>query len=213
MKERGVAIIWGGGVAGWRVRSGQGLRPERFDPQKKQKKNLGYGAAKAGTEAGVWWYQRRVEELHPLVFLQNNAHIARDASWKAEKGCPPPRAPLGCGADFPPSLPTSLPPSPRRARGDSGREFSTAQRPRSPIFLRAAYAMSGTDIPYGDIPLRASYAIAGTDIPYGDIPPRASYAMPVLTSHIVLLPYYAMSGIGISHGVCLPERVLCDARY
>eukprot|EP00961_Rhodomonas_salina_P021458 288128-Rhodomonas_salina.2 len=45
------------------------------------------------------------------------------------------------------------------------------------ICLRTSYAMSGTDIAYGDIHLRTCYAMSGTDIADSAVCLRACYAM------------------------------------
>eukprot|EP00961_Rhodomonas_salina_P273787 3699094-Rhodomonas_salina.1 len=65
------------------------------------------------------------------------------------------------------------------------------------IFLRASYALSGTDLAYGPICLRASYALSGTDLAYGRMSLRASYVRfgsDLAYGRMSLRVCYALSG-------------------
>eukprot|EP00961_Rhodomonas_salina_P081116 1090819-Rhodomonas_salina.3 len=66
--------------------------------------------------------------------------------------------------------------------------------------------MSGTELAYGGVFLRACYAISGTDIVYGATREGASISQPKYLSPRVLRNRYAMSGTDRAYAVTRSEE-------
>eukprot|EP00961_Rhodomonas_salina_P221706 2997745-Rhodomonas_salina.1 len=97
---------------------------------------------------------------------------------------------------------------PRAAQPLRAAALPSALQVSPAIRLRAAYAMSGTDLAYGAVSLRSCYAMSGTDLPHA-LPSPYARAMrcPSVCSTITLRACYAMSGTDIAYGATrLPRR-------